>query len=187
MDDSRLKKMYGIVAMLAVLAIATLLLTRGVSAQSAELGLFMGLLAWASVEDMRSRTIPNASIGAAVALRAVYLVFCGLTGTLSLREIGYYVACGLGTLAALIAFALVFERVTGHESMGGGDVKLYAVAGLYFGAHQVLIVLFLSCILAFVIALSAKADRAEDGLLARRIPFGPAISASIAIVILVFS
>ncbi len=65
----------------------------------------------------------------------------------------------LGALAGLLpalflwGFAWLFERVTGREGMGLGDVKLLAVIGLAMGALPTVIVLILASLQGSIIGL----------------------------------
>ena len=73
--------------------------------------------------------------------------------------------------AAILGITLVMDRVLGKESLGGGDIKLLAVVGLYFGFIGTLFVVILSCIAGLVFNIAAK--RRE-----RAFPFGPWIAAA---------
>lgn len=55
--------------------------------------------------------------------------------------------------------------------MGGGDIKLFAVTGLYLGAAASLFALFFSCILGLL--MGAVRNRNQKGA---PIPFGPSIA-----------
>ncbi len=78
--------------------------------------------------------------------------------------------------AVMLLMSLVFDKLTGKESMGGGDIKLYFVAGLYLGAVAGYLCVLLSCIIGLVMAGAAKKHR---------IPFGPSISLSILLCMLI--
>ena len=67
-------------------------------------------------------------------------------------------------------FSLVMDKVLQKESMGGGDIKLFAVMGLYLGMAASLFALFLACVLGLVLALVQQKQKAQP------IPFGPAIA-----------
>ena len=70
----------------------------------------------------------------------------------------------------MLAFSLLFDRLTGKESLGGGDIKLFFMTGLYLGsAWEILFYLILSCLLGLGFAAMKKSQR---------IPFGPAIAAA---------
>ena len=80
------------------------------------------------------------------------------------------VLTGAGLAVSMLALSLLFDRLTGKESLGGGDVKLFFVTGLYMrSAWEVLFFLILSCVLG--IAGSVIGRR-------KKIPFGPAIAAA---------
>ena len=102
-------------------------------------------------------------------------------------------ASGLGIGAAMLVFALVFEYATGREGMGGGDVKLYALAGLYLGVGPAAMVIILSCAIALLMnAFGIIGDRrvgqepsdSRQERLTQTMPFAPAISLAFALVML---
>lgn len=84
---------------------------------------------------------------------------------------------GGGTLA----LSLVMDRVLKKESLGGGDVKLFAVTGLYLGIVGSLFGLVLASVLGLLFAAARKKkDKNESA----QIPFAPAISLSACIMLL---
>lgn len=81
---------------------------------------------------------------------------------------GLISAFGVGVLMLLIS--LVFDKLTGKESLGGGDIKLLFMTGLYMRPGVTLFSLILSCFVGLFIALGLKKDK---------IPFGPSISIAV--------
>lgn len=77
-------------------------------------------------------------------------------------------AFGVGLLMLLISLA--FDKLTGKESLGGGDIKLLFMTGLYMRPGVTLFSLILSCFVGLFIALGLKKDK---------IPFGPSISIAV--------
>lgn len=69
----------------------------------------------------------------------------------------------------LLLVSLALDRLLGRESLGGGDIKLFALLGLYLGFIGTLFTLILACVLGLLLGLV----RREEG---GRIPFGPAIA-----------
>ena len=57
--------------------------------------------------------------------------------------------------------------------MGGGDLKLFVVMGLYLGVAASLFALFFSCILGLIMGAIQKRGKENKG---PQIPFGPAIA-----------
>lgn len=86
---------------------------------------------------------------------------------------GLISAFGVGLLMLLIS--LVFDKLTGKESLGGGDIKLLFMTGLYMRPGVTLFNLMLSCFVGLFIALGLKKDK---------IPFGPSISIAVFLSIL---
>jgi len=78
----------------------------------------------------------------------------------------------------LLAVSLVMDRVLGRDSLGGGDIKLFFVVGLYLGMIGTLFTMMLACILGLVI------HRIISGKEKKEFPFGPAIAVSTCIMLL---
>lgn len=74
----------------------------------------------------------------------------------------------------LLTVAWVYERATGREGMGGGDVKLLAMIGAFLGWQGVLLTLLLGSLLGSAIGIVLMTSRGADRKLA--IPFGPFLS-----------
>lgn len=71
----------------------------------------------------------------------------------------------------LLLFVLLADRVAGRETMGGGDIKLFAALGLHLGPALTLMALILSCFAGLLLGLLS--GRGGKG---RPFPFGPAIA-----------
>lgn len=93
-----------------------------------------------------------------------------------------HVASGLLFGAALLGISLLLDRMLGKESLGGGDIKLIAVCGLYLGAIGTLFTLMLSCITGLIYSVIHNA-KVESGK-GKAFPFGPWIALSCAIMLL---
>ncbi len=78
------------------------------------------------------------------------------------------IAVGGGSLL-LVAYGYHF--LTKKEGMGGGDIKLLAMMGAFFGWQAVLFIIFVSSLVGSVIGIAVMLIRKEDSKLA--IPFGP--------------
>lgn len=168
---------YGIAAAGIVLAGRQAFLT-------GEFLLFAVLLTAISASDIRCRIIPDVLLAAALAVRAAYLALCVLAPEAAQVQAGVLaaqclqsVAGMLGLPAILAAAAALARHITGRVSVGGGDVKLFAVAGAYFGLQAGLAIAFASCLFAVPAAAiqhacDVRAGRRPDGTF----PFAPAIA-----------
>ena len=74
----------------------------------------------------------------------------------------------------LFTVAWTYERATGREGMGGGDIKLLAMIGAFLGWQGVLLTLLLGSLVGSAIGISLMITRGADAKLA--IPFGPFLS-----------
>ena len=80
----------------------------------------------------------------------------------------------LGILAgggSLYLVAWGYERFTGKEGMGGGDIKLLAMLGAFLGWKAIPFIIFVSSLTGSVIGVTIMLIKKQDGKLA--IPFGP--------------
>lgn len=73
---------------------------------------------------------------------------------------------GVAIGGSILALSLIMDKLLKKESMGGGDIKLFFMLGLYMGPVLGLFNLNLSCILGIFLVMLMKSNK---------IPFGPAI------------
>jgi leader peptidase (prepilin peptidase)/N-methyltransferase len=80
----------------------------------------------------------------------------------------------LGILAgggSLYAVAWGYERITGKEGMGGGDIKLLGMIGAFIGWQGVLLTIFMGSAIGTLVGLIDM--RVKKKTMKMRIPFGP--------------
>ena len=157
----------------AVFAAVTVLclLRFGLTAECLRNMIFFGCLFCLSLVDLEVRIIPDGCLVAAALAWAVWLPFSGL----SLAGIGLHVLAALVYGGGLLLISLAADKILGKESLGGGDIKLFAVMGLYLGLTASLFALLLSCALGLVFAFARKFfPRGQD----EHFPFGPSIAAA---------
>lgn len=75
---------------------------------------------------------------------------------------------------SLLLVAVIYEKLTGHEGMGGGDIKLLAMLGAFLGWEGVLFTILASSLLGTVIGGGAMLISGKGRKFA--IPFGPFLS-----------
>ena len=134
------------------------------------------LLLVISIIDYRSFIIPDELLIVALVL---YVPLSLLAGD-SFLQIGCHLTLQ-GVLASLplLLFVLAADYITGMETMGFGDIKLFYVLGVYMGAQYAWLTLFVACIVALlwnVLLLRRKKNQP--------FPFGPSISAAAWLVII---
>lgn len=150
----------------------------GLSLETLELLAFAGVLLFLSLTDIDEFLIPNACIVVALVVRVAYLVAAFAMGWVGASDIVFYVGSAFAMGAALLVVVLLADRVFKRETMGGGDLKLYFVAGLYFGWQQGLLLVIISCVFGLIVAFAT-------GSRTKPFPFGPSIAAACIVVMLV--
>ena len=130
--------------------------------------LFTSVLVTISFIDLHHKIIPDvlSLSGIVVGLAASFM-----PGTISWLDSLIGIIAGGGSLF-LVAF--VYERITGREGMGGGDIKLLAMIGAWLGWRQLYLVVLISSLVGAIVGiafllLAGKGFRV-------RIPFGPFLS-----------
>ena len=84
-----------------------------------------------------------------------------------------------GGAAGLLLFWLIAwaaEKILGKEALGGGDIKLAAVMGLFLGLPKLILAVLVASVAASIIMLIAKKHSEE-----KEFPFAPFLSAGFAL------
>lgn len=146
---------------------------RGLTSGTAELLLLGILLLWISINDMQTMEIPDAAILAGIAVRVLFILLSGdILHTLLSSLLG-----GVSISAPVLLVVLAYEKAKKVEAMGGGDIKLLFMTGLFFPWQLNLMAVIFACVYGIAVALILNHGK-EDG--ARRpFPFGPAIAAGV--------
>lgn len=124
-----------------------------------------GLFLVHAIIDLRHRLLPD-SINIVIAV--LFVVY----GYFYLNPLNMLLGAGIGIAFPLLVTYL-FYKLRGVVGLGGGDIKLYGVLGIYLGAMGVVQNIFFSCfvgaIFGGVLIAIKKLDRKNP------IPFGPFI------------
>lgn len=147
-------------------------LKEGISLKFARDILFVSALLAISLIDFDTMEIPDGLLVFGYALFVLFLPFLPNFGKAEID--GLWGALGLG--GGMLVLALLMDFVLKRDSMGGGDIKLYALLGLYLGPIVGLLLVVLSCLIGLVFALLLKKKK--------EFPFGPAISVAAVVCLL---
>ena len=80
----------------------------------------------------------------------------------------------VGVILFLISF--VYELISKREGMGGGDIKLLAMIGGFFGWKSLIFILLFSSFSGAIVGITAMIIKKQDMKYA--VPFGPFLSAA---------
>lgn len=139
---------------------------------------FVCILYLISVIDMQVQIIPDGCLLVAVIARVIYY-FC--TESFQLGSFLALLGNGLSISLPLLILVLVMEKILKKEAMGGGDIKLLFVTGMYLGWEKNLLALFFACIVGIIYGAVRMRSEKELGAF----PFGPFIAAGTIVSILV--
>lgn len=134
---------------------------------------FSFLLLAEGLVDFETYEIPDRFHAAAVLW---WCLFLPLQKDHLLSYLADSLAGGLLIGGGLLAASLIFDKAAGRESLGGGDIKLFFVTGLYLGFAVNLLNVIVSCFFGLILA-AATAGRRKDKEDPAAVPFGPAIGA----------
>ena len=159
------------------------------------------LLLCVALCDCRAFLIPNVLVLAGVLWALACIVVLPLLAGEGWRGVGAQLLSSLvatlGITLPVYLLALVMDRFRGRSSLGGGDIKLLFMLGLFFPLQLGLLGLFLACILGVLMSLLpwTGADHTEgiegaEGIevagkaLGKPIPFGGALALAFYLVML---
>lgn len=142
--------------------------------------LFVCILYLVSVTDVYAQVIPDSCLLTAVLIRIVYYV---LWEGFQWKTLLLLFVDGFVVSVPLLFLVLLMESVWKKEAMGGGDIKLLFVTGMYLGWVENLLALFFACIVGIVVGIiqQKKADTEESVYF----PFGPSIAVGAVVSMLV--
>ena len=143
----------------------SLLVKYDISLQTLEAWLLASILLACAFADLEGYIIPDRFIAAGIVLFIGSLFFVpepvktAVDGALG----------GFAVVGVLLLFVHLMEKRMGREAMGGGDLKLLFVTGLFFGWKGNLFCLILACLIGIAWGFAAQ-KRSEP------IPWGPSIA-----------
>ena len=142
---------------------------------------FMCILYLLSLVDIYIQEIPDSCHLIAIGMRLIYyFVFEGF----QLDSFVYLVASGFSVALPLLLLTLLMEKIMKKEAMGGGDIKLIFVTGLYLGWESNLLMILVACMVGIVVGLAQgqgrttedASEESEGEMEGNYFPFGPAIA-----------
>jgi len=162
---TRISLQYPLVELLNGLLTLFLFLRFGPTLVFAALFLFCSALVVITFIDIEHQIIPDEISLSGIVVGFVLSFF--LNGHTWLNSL-------LGILlggGSLLLVAWSYQRLTGKEGMGGGDIKLLAMMGAFLGWKAVPFIIFASSLVGSLIGITIMLLQKKDSKLA--IPFGP--------------
>ena len=145
------------------LVFVSLLLRLGLTLQALSSLVLCCCLFCLSLVDWETQIIPDRFLIIPAAVRILQLILT--------KELAGGILPALIFGGGLLALSLLMDRLLKKDTMGGGDIKLMAVLGLYFSIPECLLLLMIACILG-ILAASVFMKRKGNA----PFPFGPWLS-----------
>ena len=130
---------------------------------------FVCVLYLISITDIYDQIIPDVALFIAVILRIVWFL---LMEPFTLGGFLGMIGNGLSVSFPLLCLVLLMEKIRDMEMMGGGDIKLLFVMGIYLGWANNLLALFAGCLTAIIYGFAKQKKEGKEVY----IPFGPFLS-----------
>ncbi|HLO27352.1 MAG TPA: prepilin peptidase [Geobacteraceae bacterium] len=156
---------YPLVEFINALLALLLFLKFGLTLSFAVLFLFCAAMVVITFIDLEHFIIPDV-----ISLPGIVL---GFVCSFFIPQLGWQNSL-IGIIAgggSLYLVATGYQLVTGKEGMGGGDIKLLAMMGAFFGWKAIPFIIFTSSLVGSVIGVMVMVVQKKDSKLA--IPFGP--------------
>ena len=128
---------------------------------------FAVILLGLSLVDLEIFEIPDGFLIAGIIWWVLTVPLCAVVGQGIAAQLKSALPGAFAISCGMLALSLIFDKVTGKESLGGGDIKLFFMTGLYLGPAGGLLQLICACLTGLLFSAAVKKER---------IPFGPAIS-----------
>lgn len=129
-----------------------------------------------SLVDLDTQIIPDRFIVIPIIVRAAELIYTrGLSGLSA-------VIPGLIIAGSVLTLSLIMDKVLKKDTMGGGDIKLLFVIGMYLTLPECILMVMIACVIGIVMASILMKVDSETAF-----PFGPALSIAAVITMLVGS
>ena len=148
----------------------------GFSLDTLEYLILVSCLLAISFADLEDFLIPDRFIIAGIINRIIFI----LMGNDVLSELSRSFVSGLVLGGGTLILVVVMEKIMKKDAMGGGDIKLLFMLGIYYSLYLDLLGLLVSCIIGIIFGIiDTKGERGKI------FPFGPSICMGFFIVLLV--
>lgn len=166
----RISLIYPFVEILTALTAAFLFKKYGLTMQSSLYFVFICALIVVSFIDLKHFIIPDSISLSGIVVGLAFSFFESVPVSPLESFLGILLGGGI-----LLLIGVMYEKFTGREGIGGGDIKLLAMMGAFLGYQSIFLILLLSSVCGAVIGLLILfivPGRNKESM----IPFGPFLS-----------
>lgn len=189
---------YLLAELLSAAVFVSILLGFGFSMMAVEAAFLGAILLCISFADLEDYLVPDRLIIAGIAGRLVFAIASGIFEGSLWKDLLNTVVGGLAVALPLYILVIIADKVMDKETMGGGDIKMIFMIGLYFRWQVSLFIMIVACIFGMIFGIvnnsrqkdaepievpdaSASTEEILAAIEAKEeqklIPFGPSIAA----------
>ena len=161
---AKISPRYPITEALLGVCFVSLVLRYGLTVHTLSLMVLCACLLCLSLVDLDTQIIPHRFLVIPAAVRILELLYTG-------EGLASALLTGLGLGGGVLVLSLILDKVLKKDTMGGGDIKLLALLGLFFPVAQCMLLLILACVVGIGMAALLMKVSPDTPF-----PFGPALS-----------
>lgn len=146
--------------------------------ETIEFLVLVSILLCISFADIEQYIIPDGLIIAGIINRIIFILSSeNILSTLLTSLLG-----GIVVTVPVLIIVLIMEKILKKEAMGGGDIKLFFMTGLYFTWTQNILALLISCFAGIIYGVismkksNSVSENESEKIQNSLIPFGPFIA-----------
>lgn len=166
---AKISARYPVSELISAVVFVALLFRFDISLRLLEFLALSSVLLCISFADLEGYVIPDVLIIIGLVIRLIFLALSAQPGAEALESL----VGALSISLPLLLIVLAAEKVMKKEAMGGGDIKLFFMAGSFFNWKENLLAAIFACLIGIVFGAAAMKKRGES----KPFPFGPAIAA----------
>ena len=166
--NAEISPIYPAVEILTAILSLLLFLRYGFSLQYLLTFIFVCALIIITFIDLEHQIIPDV-----ITLPGIPIFFLSAVFVMNIRYLDSLLGILIGG-GCLYLIAAGYELLKKREGMGGGDIKLLAMVGAFFGWQSLWFILLAASLLGAIVGISVMISKGEDMKYA--VPFGPFLS-----------
>lgn len=172
---AKLSASHIVIELLTAAAYVGVLLRFDITLKTVEGIMLTTILIAVSLTDIYDCIIPDGFIIAGVIIKLGFI----LASKNVIKSLVESAVGGFAVAGVLLVIVVIFEKIKGVEAMGGGDIKLLFMIGLFLGWQKNLMCVLAACVIGILFGMAALKgrDKSSDqgsGLF----PWGPSIAVS---------
>ena len=171
--NEKISLRYPATELLTALVFVALVYKFGFSLNTLQFMVLSLLLLAVSLVDLETGLIPDGFILAGI---LNFVLFTILKDGMIFTGLLHGAIGGFSISLPILLLSLLMDKVLKKESMGGGDIKLYFMIGLYFSIKANVLLVLLSCIIGIAFNLLFQNIRVGEEENPLAFPFGPSIA-----------